>query len=580
MEAAVTNLTVTPEHTWSEHCLSAVKKFIKNAVVIDNEPVLARTNSSTEVSTAILNQPDSTGMGDLQFDDPEPISLSTVEPSGDTLEIATGNIEHPLDVRLVSDAFAEAGIACSFVLPCNNDNDENSKIRRILAAAKLTDIVIIDWYLHNNSPTMTMRVLRELAEADRNDGERLRLIAVYTGQIVTEEIFSDIKMSLSQGGIEVNNIDGQAFIAKSNNCLVLVLNKSEVSPAALPEKLFKSFSMLSDGLIPSFALAAVGAIRKNMHHLVTRFAKDLDSAYISNRLITNPSGDVAELMRELLVSEFDSAIGLEKVADHYLDDIPVKKWIEHSNIVTKSYSYKRGDENITQSVDKSFIVDLLESGIGDDGFRSKANNNAHIPFPTKDRHIVSAAIAGSDEISKKNQNIFSRLVAFKREAIYSRHDSDWKPSLTTGTLLKSVSDGTYLLCLTPACDTLRLSGSSSFVFLEARTCTSKYSIILKDEDGVDIKLKFERKRPKISTFSFSPDETERVRGALRINTETDNKTFYFTSDDQSSVEFTWMGEIRYSRAASEMAQLVGNWMRIGINDSEYLRLIDAGRFPG
>ncbi|MFQ1801348.1 response regulator receiver domain [Aeromonas veronii] len=581
MEATAVDTTVTPNQIWSEHCLSAVKMFVKNAVVIDNEPVLVRTNSSIEVSAAILNQPDSTGMGGLQFDvgDSNTISLLTAEPSDSIHDTENVNTEHPLDVRLVSDAFAEAGIACSFVLPCNEDDDEELKVHRILSAAKLADIVIIDWYLHNNSPTLTMRVLRELANADRNDGERLRLIAVYTGQLVTNEIFSDIKESLSQGGVNVDNIEGREFIAKNNSCLVLVLSKAEISPAALPEKLFNSFSLLSDGLIPSFALAAVGAIRKNMHHLVTRFAKDLDSAYISNRLITNPSGDVAELMRELLVSEFDSAIGLEKVADHYLDDIPVKKWIENSNVVAKDYRYRRGEEHFTQLVDKGFIIDLLESGIGDDGFRSRAND-AFIPFPTKDRHIVSVAIAGNEELSKKNQNIFSRLVTFKREAVYGGHDNDWKPSLTTGTLLKMEGNDTYLLCLTPACDTLRLSGSSSFVFLEARACASKYSVIFKDENGVDIKLKFERKRPKMSTFSFSPDETERVRGTLRINAETSVKTFHFISDGQSRVEFTWMGEIRYSRAASEMAQLVGNWMRIGINDSEYLRLIDAGRFPG
>ncbi|WP_151909607.1 hypothetical protein [Aeromonas salmonicida] len=68
MEAAETNFTVTPEHTWSKHCLSAVKKFIKNAVVIDNEPVLAREHARADTVAIPLNQPDNTGMGDALFE--------------------------------------------------------------------------------------------------------------------------------------------------------------------------------------------------------------------------------------------------------------------------------------------------------------------------------------------------------------------------------------------------------------------------------------------------------------------------------------------------------------------------------
>lgn len=565
MEAVATNCTATPSQIWSEHCYSAVKMFIKNAVIIDNDPELNSVNTSTNSAvTTLLNRPDNTGMGHLSLADIDPGVVVALENNNADAD------KHPLDVRLVSDAFAEAGIACSFVLPCNVDHDEDSKIRRILSAAKLTDIVIIDWYLQNNSPTLTMRALRELAEADRNEGERLRLIAVYTGQIVTHDIFSEIKQSLSQGGINVNDIEGHAFIAKSNSCLVLVLNKSEVSPAALPEKIFSSFSMLSDGLVPSFALAAVGAIRKNMHHLVTRFSKELDPAYISNRLITNPPTDVGELMRELLVAECDSAIGHERVADDYLGSEPIQKWLfaNEQKITVKN------DPKLTVNMD--FICQLLKSGIGDNGFSSAEGQQ--IKFPVEKRHMVSQALAGSDVLSIKSQNSFSRLVTFKREAINVDKSVDvnsWRPSITTGTLLMR-SDGRYFLCLTPACDTLRLKVNTSFVFLEALKVTDKYSAILKTLSGDDVKLKFDRKRPNLSTFVFSPDYTQRVRGIRNIGVPGD----YIFMSAECNYSFHWAGEIRYGRAASEMAQLVGNWMRIGINDSEHLRLVDSGKIPG
>lgn len=577
MEAAVTNLTVTPEHTWSEHCLSAVKKFIKNAVVIDNEPVLAKEPVHLDTVAIPLNQPDSTGMGDTSFEEAIPILVapSVSEHRDNTSAIVQGHEfvdahTHTLDIRKVSDAFAEAGIACSFVLPCDEDHDEELKISRILSAAKLSDIVVIDWYLHNHSPTLTMRVLKALAELDINEGGRLRLIAVYTGQEVTGAIFTEIKDSLAQGGIKVNNIEGNDFVAKNDSCLVIAINKNEINPTELPGTLFNSFSILADGLIPSFALAAVGAIRKNMHHLVTRFSKELDPAYISNRLITNPPTDVGELMRELLVAECDSAIGHERVADDYLGSEPIHRWLlaNEQKITVKS------DSKVTVDID--FICQLLKSGIGDSGFNSA--DGQLVKFPVEKRHMVSQALAGGDVPSIKSQNSFSRLVTFKREAINVDKSVDvnsWRPSITTGTLLMR-SDERYFLCLTPACDTLRLKGNASFVFLEALKVNDKYSAVLKTLSGDDVKLKFDRKRPNLSTFVFSPDYTQRVRGIRNIGITGD----YIFMSTECNYSFHWAGEIRYGGAASEMAQLVGNWMRIGINDSEYLRLIDAGRILG
>ncbi|QHD53498.1 response regulator receiver domain [Shewanella algae] len=576
---------LSPEKIWSDHCLNAVKKFIKNAVVIDNEPVLSESSQRPE--SLQLSPPVSTGMGDqavlITPHENGNAPMSEATDSGALQE--TDTTLNTLDVRLVTDAFVDAGIACSFVLPSDSETDEDSKVRRVLAAAKLADMVVIDWYLYDSSPNLTIKVLRKLAEADLEEAGRLRLIAVYTSQDLTTGIFSDIKDSLKQGGLTVEDVPGTPFMARNASCLVIALNKKEVIPSDLPSKLINSFTVLADGLIPSFALAAVGAIRKNMHHLVTRFSKELDTAYISNRLITNPPGDVAELMRDLLVAEFDSAIGLESIADDYLDNAPVLKWINKSasKISSKEYNVKdqRGDL-IPHKVDISFLSELLIAGIEDEGFTPVGENSVFKPFPTRHRHLVSVVLAGSDEVSKSSQSLFSRLVAFKREAFNSAKLSgsdEWLPSLTTGTLLKH-SNGKYFLCLTPACDTLRLKGSSSFVFLEAITSDKKYSLVLKDNNGADLKLKFERKRPKLSTFVFSPDETQRVRGEWHTGQspgENGQYKFQATGDGNS---FTWLGEIRYGRAASEMAQLVGNWMRIGINDSEFLRLIDAGKISG
>lgn len=542
------NSAVSPQQAWQQHVNGAVLQFLKTAVVIDNQPSLITRLYTAEQPAQI------TGIDD---DSEELETPNNLAPDGNV---------HDLNVRSITDAFINEGIACAFVLPDDDSNDQQSKITRALKASKVSDLVIIDWFLKDTDSSLTLQILEQIARSDNEEKGRLRLVCVYTGQTLNEQIFTDILNSFSSGGIELQRSDGEVFCAYSQSTLVVLLNKAETLAAELPRELIKYFAQLADGLVPSFALAAVGAVRKNVHHFVTRFSPTLDSAYIANRLLTNPPGDVTELMRELLVAEFDNAIGIEKVADEYLDVSPIQNWL-HKNATAISTQ-----DNGAHPINSEFLLKLLDSCLEDKGF--KDSDGQLIKLDDKKRERVSIAIAGTQNASRSSQDEFSRLVLFKREA-YSLSganlDAGWRPSLTTGSLLRG-SNGKYYVCFTPACDTLRLTAPSSFVFLEAAIAQEKYNVILKDVEGNNLSLRFDRKRPNLSTFVFLPDITQRVRAQPLPG----HQTFVFHTEDQSE-RFTWLGELRYGRATSEMAQIVSNWMRIGINDSEYLRLISAGK---
>jgi hypothetical protein len=129
----------------------------------------------------------------------------------------------------------------------------------------------------------------------------------------------------------------------------------------------------------------------------------------------------------------------------------------------------------------------------------------------------------------------------------------------------------YLICLTPACDTLRLEADTPFVFLTAKIENKKYGVVLKESSDEETRLSLDSKRPVIRTFFFTPDAS--VQRVLATKSEDES----FKLLDSEGKEFHWLGEIRYTRAASEMAGLVRNWMRIGIADSEYLRLTGQGK---
>lgn len=555
------------QQAWQDHCLTSVRKFIKSAVVIDNEPFIVDKIKSGLLPFTLESPND--GMTEV-------VELDSTSAGDYAVGSVELDISNRLDVRKVSDAFAEIGIACAFVLPEDEGIDEEAVVRRVLNSAIISDIIVIDWFLYDSSSALTRRIIEEIAKSDVDENGRLRFICVYTGEPQVDSVGVDVCEALRRGGVYATEVSGGIYHAQSQNCLAVVLNKQIVSPSDLPEVLLGYFGKFADGLLPSFALAAVGAIRKNIHHMVTRFGSDLDIAYVANRLITNPPEDVSEMMRELLVSECDNALGLESVADIYLDKDAVEKWLDLRRDRISPQDYSSGKKK----VDDVLIYHLLRNGIDDKG--TTDDKGSPLSFPLESRNRVSIALAGGVEHSLKAEKDFSRLVVFKREAFGESKlfsSENWLPSLTTGTLLLHQEGEVrrYFVCLTPACDTLRLDKQTPFVFLEATIDDSRYSLVFMDENGDYKGLYFREKHPTLVTYCFTPDSgTERVKGSAH---HLDGTKPYFTFEDVgASHRFIWLGEIRYTRAASEMAKLAGNWMRIGVNDSEHLRLTEANKF--
>lgn len=553
------NSAVSPQEQWQQHVQGAVRKFLKTAVVIDNQP-------SIEAQLVASAPPaEATGMGD------DAGALET--PTNVTRNPSTND----LNIRNVTDAFISQGIACALVLPDDKDTDDQSKITRSLNAAKVSDLVVIDWYLNKQDSSLTLRILDEIARSDCEEKGRLRLVCVYTSESLTSHIFDAVTKQFSDAGIALTPVTGESYCAIANSTLVLLANKNETPVRELPNLLVTQFTKLTNGLIPAFALAAVGAIRKNTHHMLTRFHSSLDSAYVSNRLITNPPGDVAELMRELLVAECDNALGLDSIADDYLEEEAITSWLNsiETKITPCSYEEKIGGAKQNITLDMAHLKGLLSWGVGDRDFT--LNGTDRIPFPEFKRSKVSETLAGGKINSQASQNEFSKLVVLRREAYGpSTHllNPDWRPSLTTGSVLK-FSEGDvekYLMCFTPACDALRIDNARPFVFLEGRRSADKYNMVITESNGSPVGVQFEKKYPIVRTFDFKPDvKTQRVRADLS------DKKFLFNGfiGEQQAV-FEWMGEVRYARATSEMAGLSSVWMRIGIVDSEYLRLASKG----
>ena len=147
----------------------------------------------------------------------------------------------------------------------------------------------------------------------------------------------------------------------------------------------------------------------------------------------------------------------------------------------------------------------------------------------------------------------------------------------------------YFYCLTPACDTIRLRNETrKFLMLELREEEKKTNLIIMEENTRLKTLLVDPKPGNMDYFFFRGcNKTGRVLAERKVPNEYNDMyeekpskdMFVFKTEDEKPIELMWLGEVRRNRANRDMADLNRQWLRLGINDSEYLRLAGEGKAP-
>tara|TARA_R110001583_G_scaffold195507_1_gene374670 strand:- start:311 stop:2095 length:1785 start_codon:yes stop_codon:yes gene_type:complete len=580
---------VDPLSKWKELTLQAVKEFVSSAVVIDDRPQLRREVVTVEDVEAIVVSVDGLGNGEDEdaFEGAGDQGLDSGDTvSSDSAENENGS-DHNIYIQELTSAFGKSDIPCSFFLPTETDSEDDIA-SGIAKAANLADILVLDWHLKDKSPMVAMKALRKIAEMDAKQNGRVRLICIYTGEAAgtLSDIYTTAKNELSEHGLAFTKSDPNNLKGRGDYHCLIVLQKQSVFDHDLPEKLLEAMTELADGILPSFAFAAIAALRKNAHHIASRFPKELDAAYVANRLITDPASDVDELMRSLIGSEFDAAIGLERVADRMLGSERIEEWIKKNGHPKRPPTIEilGKDENgagTSTTIDYKFLSGLNSGHIDGNTQKAVFLNGHSYTFGEQQKPKIALSLhkGESDEKSKAatmvTEGKFARLVSLKREAFGAsklKSHTGWRPTLTLGTLLLDEANDAYLYCITPACDTVRLRGvERGFVFLKLERVTKdkdKKDLIVPAKDGDIFKLSVDPNPMKISSYVFKGDSQ---LGRVLASQTPD----HFSFSTPEGITFQWLGEVRHDRAMRDMAELTRAWMRLGIMDSEYLRL--AGR---
>ena len=481
----------------------------------------------------------------------------TLEPDVQRDSVSKRN-RQSLDATAITKSFAALGLICGVVVP-----DKGDAIDAYRGAVRRADVVILDWQLHDDDETIALTLLNSILQDD-ND-ERLRLIAIYTGDDHIQGIGETIIMSLNESGFEFQSTLGQdhnielsrghcriAIYAKSGTLLSAELSDRLVNEKDLAARLISDFSSMVEGLLPSIALTALTAVRENAHKLLERFEMKLDSAYLTHRACLSSPEDSEQHMVDQLASE------LRGIMDQTVaDERPAGM-----DAITQWLSNFKGDGDIAFGTSHTMAVSdariLLKGGVDNTSVLSrKKKKKAH--------SFLSSGFVREQDGSAHNLDLqFASMMCFR--TVFDRS----KRILRMGTTMKK-NDGApeskYYLCMRPQCDSVRIENRESFLLvplLDPPTETLQIVIPTGNEARPYLRASVGMRMSEWRMVEFVPDLV-----AKAVVADAEHEQYWFT--DACGTKYDWIGELKAELAHSVAQSLASTLSRIALDRSEWLR---------
>ena len=575
--------------------MDAVQAFVRTAILIDNEPRAATLTPVGEEPAAAAKEPPKTatsvafGAAPAAQGQQPPTTNDPNPPAAEAPAVIEIDGIHQLPVQPVTNAFAGRQITCGFYFPANDDPDV---VQTALAAARHVDATIVDWQLRPGDAGPAKELIAALIADDRSAGGRMRLIVVYTGERGLDAECAKLQDHLKAAGIDDFETTDQGRALKSRHALITFANKPargdrglEVPGSAarpvgwndLPVFVLEAYGQLSEGLLQSFALKSIGAVRDDTHHLLSVFSPELDGAYLAQRAGIGAPTDAEEMMTALLTAEFATSIVDRGIEGQVLggDAAALALTVREppEEIKVKEYKTEAIYEKVVQQpqgggrhikADKASLESLLRTGLDTSVVRLSDD-----PRKKLDRQFFA-----TDADAQRVLSRFARLATFTREVDEARRLGRDDLALTGGTIVRSVvpsPDGqtppveTYLLCVQPGCDAVRLTGDVAFPFCPLAENSSAFDLIVRS-GGTERSFKVDRRPRSLRLVTFAAEPKKQVV----VSTRESGVLGFWSADKATFWEF--VAELRALEAQHFTTLLVGKFNRVPLNGSEWLRL--------
>jgi len=499
--------------------------------------------------------------------------------------------QHAFDSSAISKVFAKEKKICAVYRPVIETDIEDFK-----EISKKADVAILDWLItlqntieedtltedaEEDDPRgqYTKQIIKELIECSGSDS--LKLIVIYTGEDILEEITQNIFSEISEWNqnFEIDNSNCEVY---SKNIKILVRGKSGgnneirfkqrphlldkiLTYDELPSFVLKEFTIMTSGLLSNMALLSLSTIRNNSHKMLNLFSKDLDAAYMGHKALLPNQNDSEDLLLKLFGDTVTDLLHYSSIPQKIREEL-VDIWID-ANIVDEEFT---STNNKKFQRTKDFLKQLMHSNNEDIEKRfdevfngtdlSKAEKKQYREFKSTELFLN---LAHQDKKEMVNSG-FAKLTHHKSLFL----PQNTIPKLTLGTIIKSsVNENNYYVCIQQRCDSVRLKKDEErkFLFLPlSKVVDGKFHIITPEGD----KLKLDKKSYLIKTIKFkcNCDEGE-VKGIL-----SEDRKYIFKEIYEGGETFEWVLDLKDLHSQRIVTNYVTELSRIGLDESEWLRM--------
>jgi hypothetical protein len=559
--------------------MSVVKSFLATAVVVDDRAFLSDGEViAIDAKPAILNAPGRQA-GDEQRvalgrpSEPTPFTLQSSASVNETevpVQPTTPSDDraHTLNGKEVIDAFAKVGIVCSVIRPTEEELEQlTGTLRSLLPVA---DVVVLDWVLCGDQlGTRPTELIRQLVTESGKSGGRIRLVLVYTGEQDLQRIASELRNALADKNPAK---DGDVYSVVLPGIKIAVYGKQRspvpgeavgrrLNAVDLPDTIIREFSFMTSGLLANAAMDSITAIRNNAYQLLSKFARELDPAFVTQSILICPE-KASEQIVPLIAAEIQGILEDSQI-EQSVDVVHLHEWLDDRSGDGKliSANHRVTDQDLQQGV----------AALIDNGVQAEAKQKL-----SKEHQTFSAAI-----ITNSLPNRLTELLSISDEekrgdiglavlmSLRTRYEGA-VPQLTLGTIvsntarIKDKDVEQYWLCVQPVCDSVRIEDARPFPLLPLIPVSShgKSSIILNEVETLFLEAKLNPYLVSMRTFAATHD------GQV-FSKDDGGKRVY---QDVDGTVYVWRGELKAAHAQRIANDASFALARVGLYESEWNRL--------
>lgn len=547
--------------TFMDASVEAVRSFLQTVVVVDNR-------AGFEVVEEDIGEP-------LLV--PDSFAFASAEQV--PVEAVPGRIlDGPLDATALSRAFACQGLICAILKPSIEDRMEDP----VDQAAARSDMLVLDWQMDDDGELASAIVDRVL-DTDGDEG-RLRLVAIYTSRSPLRDVAASLakrvdRLTLSTDGLGLSWRDTRiVLLSKGKAANAPEEDHLAVEVGDLPERLLREFASCASGLLSNATMATIGGIRDHTHRMLARFGSEMDGPLLTHRTLLASSEEADEFAGALILGELQAQVPWRRILTKHLGKDRVGQYVQE--VFNRGFQPKlaltNGEAPVMFDLDEPVTSTLVEVGMPSlDGVMKAMSKKATQKDGPEDVQKFRKslreklpmrlyALFADRAAGVRNHDEFAVRAKVSRDA--QSAPSDFIPSLRLGTVVEFGAD--VLVCLTPPCDAIRIpQAGGTFLFAELCPAETSFDLVIPRGGGY-ARLTLERKRTRLVSISFAPDE-----GGDVVATRNLGRVVFAALPDAigPARPVEWLADLKPMHAQRLVQSWASNLARVGVDDFEWHR---------